>query len=1323
MSTLTNSGHSDPDVRQDQQQDLQGLSTKRSKFAALVVRPLVLAFVFTSLVFAVIQATGRVFMASLHLFEPDLNGFLAQQNIKLSNLQGGWQGFNPTVRLDSLETPQAQVGSIYAELDLLESIWRNDLVARAIRIESLTMQAEKSAQGWTLVGFGGENPFDPTVLLRHSDALDGTARLQLVDPADPDSGGWISAQVSVRNLRLTHQLSLTLTSSASDDAAQEYQLQMLAHESRDVFWEDVSRQEFTLTGALKIPDILTGGSAVEVEPSRLEWTLINGLGEGGGRLLGRAETAFSPQPVGFTLQLGALSEGRQVEVTADAEISLDQDRLDVTGIHARIDTSQIGSQGTPDLLDLVTAEQPEPMVRVWLDEFDLGAFSTFIAAHFSSWDPAGRWISELAVQGYARNVHAFVDRDGVSGYGASVFDLKMTGYKGAPTLDGGQGEVWGHAGAVAMRLNAQDMFVQFPDLFHQGWDLEYMSGVVQAFFGPGYFALRGDGLKTQIGESSVAGQFSLTRPNPKYDQRVGLILNVDQADLIQAKSFVPYKIPEELSRWIATGPRAGRLSDARFVYQGQVHNRPNELGRRIELRSNVHDALVQYQASWPLVSEVDAAVHVAGQTTRVVAQGGYSMSIDITGSEFALRENGRFVDGTLRMEGQGPDLLAFVRNSPLQQNLAFIEDDWQMNGRVKAQGPMTIPLREDAPDLAASFEFVFEGVDLVLPGYRSELQGLDGEGQFALPHHLTGQFSGTMFDRRTDIQAGFSDKGINFDLQGAATPEDVYHLIAFEDSVPVAGQFSYSGRLHLPMADASGQSSGLPGLHVESDLVGLQIDLPGEFGKAPEEPTPAILDVQFLPDYQAVRWEYQSTHGWLHFAEELQRGAVGIATAPPMTSSDTQAIVISGHMPRIVLSDWVSDDGEASVGLPLDWDIRNLTVDEFVIDELTFESLDLSGSQVGDNVWFSFEGEDLAGSVELPDGQMMQIALSRLRLPASEEVDAQALVAEAEPVAFLIGPELGQTLPESQVRIDELLIADEPFGQWEFGIRPVADETGTTTQVNFVGFSTTVNGVNIENASLSWELQNNISAFDGRLVLDDLETTLPLWDYPPAMSTDTAALTFQGRWQGSPIDISLLGLEGDIRFKAEDGRFRELDAGAGGLRMLSLVNFSKAAKRFSFDFSDVVGEGISFDELSAKVSLNEGHLTFVDRMRLSGSSGNYELGGQIDLAGGILDNEMIVTLPVSNSLPWYGVYLALANPLAGLGVVVGERVLRKPLEQFSSAKFSVTGSLDDPQVNFVSLWDKSMRETGFDDPTIQSPAIEASSQAADPEVEVPKESS
>jgi hypothetical protein len=97
-------------------------------------------------------------------------------------------------------------------------------------------------------------------------------------------------------------------------------------------------------------------------------------------------------------------------------------------------------------------------------------------------------------------------------------------------------------------------------------------------------------------------------------------------------------------------------------------------------------------------------------------------------------------------------------------------------------------------------------------------------------------------------------------------------------------------------------------------------------------------------------------------------------------------------------------------------------------------------------------------------------------------------------------------------------------------------------------------------------------------------------------------------------------------------------------------------------------------------------------MEVDGTGSNFRVAGTVDLEAGILENEMIVTLPVSKSLPWYGAYIAIANPIAGLGVLVGERVLRKPLEQFSSAKYEISGTLEDPQVKLMGVFDTSMSE-------------------------------
>jgi hypothetical protein len=45
-----------------------------------------------------------------------------------------------------------------------------------------------------------------------------------------------------------------------------------------------------------------------------------------------------------------------------------------------------------------------------------------------------------------------------------------------------------------------------------------------------------------------------------------------------------------------------------------------------------------------------------------------------------------------------------------------------------------------------------------------------------------------------------------------------------------------------------------------------------------------------------------------------------------------------------------------------------------------------------------------------------------------------------------------------------------------------------------------------------------------------------------------------------------------------------------------------------------------------------------------------------------------------------------------LGLAVGERVFRKPIEQMSSAKFLVSGPLDDPKVTFTELFNRDIKE-------------------------------
>ena len=86
----------------------------------------------------------------------------------------------------------------------------------------------------------------------------------------------------------------------------------------------------------------------------------------------------------------------------------------------------------------------------------------------------------------------------------------------------------------------------------------------------------------------------------------------------------------------------------------------------------------------------------------------------------------------------------------------------------------------------------------------------------------------------------------------------------------------------------------------------------------------------------------------------------------------------------------------------------------------------------------------------------------------------------------------------------------------------------------------------------------------------------------------------------------------------------------------------------------------------------------------------FRVNGTVDLTDGRLDNELVVTLPVSDSLPWYAAYVAIANPVAGVGVLLGRRIFGDQIENLSSGKYQISGTLKDPQAEFVSIFTSDM---------------------------------
>ena len=142
---------------------------------------------------------------------------------------------------------------------------------------------------------------------------------------------------------------------------------------------------------------------------------------------------------------------------------------------------------------------------------------------------------------------------------------------------------------------------------------------------------------------------------------------------------------------------------------------------------------------------------------------------------------------------------------------------------------------------------------------------------------------------------------------------------------------------------------------------------------------------------------------------------------------------------------------------------------------------------------------------------------------------------------------------------------------------------------------------------------------------------------------------------------------------------------------MSLINFSTIVKRISLDFSDVFGRGVAFERVLAELAVEDGLARFTKPGEVIGTGSSFLVSGTVDLDAGDLNNELVVTVPLlTSNLPWYAVFLAFSNPAGAAGVWLGRQVFKDQLKRLSSGKYRVGGTYDEPQVEFLSIFDNDI---------------------------------
>ena len=1248
---------------------------------------------FVAVLIAITTSTGRVLVHWLDDLEPQINSFLSSRGIQLHGFNGDWRGLNPIISADRISFHGGHARDVIFELDLLESAMHSALVGRRLDIGALEVALVRNADGvWQP---GGQPirglPFSIAALLVESDSISlPDVQLQLynerLDDQHSDTQSsevieeaedpWIlvgdfEASVATRNIGRDHAGALRLWTADPSCEDCGIAVRYVLHDSLlglgGAGVATVDAAALAVSPALGIA-LGAGGGVLEEMHGR--WHVESGEGRG------ELDVALRD----LRLATGSLDEV-SFRVEARAEDDHESWRARIGGLRVLTETEAVAEPVLLELADVEVSGHLEDSLddlALTVDSVDLGAAARVLHSVLAGNPVVERWLSGLKLAGEVRSLQVRLNpAEGHIGYLATVRDLSAESFRGVPKIRRAEAVFTGYEQGVEIVVDEDDVLFGFPDVFEGDSEFQRVRGVVQLWFERDYLGIRSEGLRMATGETHAVGGFVLSRPKDRYEQHLAILADIRDMSVTEVKQYVPRKLSRELVGWLGEALLSGHINRALVAYQGHIRTHPGKVMRHAEISGDAVDAAIRYHADWPVATGLNGDIRVSRAGTLVEVSSGSLLDIELRDVRVFVPRVGGYaeVDGPGR--GSAAAMLRVIRESPLIEWLPQVDESWTAAGDLQFAMDLRVPLGVDEEQLDIELEVNLAGVTLDLRNLGLTLQEVSGDVRYQHPFVVTAEpMTGQFFDRPASYAVETIEGEVRLALTGHATTDEVNDWLELGDHGLLDGESDFTAVLAMRPDEA-------PRLEVVTALEGVTIALPPPFGKPASEARPTRLQVGFNEGFTGIEMDWPDiATGWLRLKEVGGLSGfvrVGASNDWVPAPQDRDGLTVVGRIESADLSVWsdlleLVEDGDSDQR----WTVPGFDVGQAYVGDVEFDDLLIDASGGSDGMRASVEGPQFKGSLEWRQPDPMQVAVEYISFREGEE-DA------GDP---LEGIDMSR-MPDLDVVVNEILIGESSYGSWTMKIR--RDEQGFSIQ----DLVADVKGLHIEGSKPGhWNTSENVTRFAGVVSATNLAEVLPKWDYAASIESETAHLDADLSWPGSPLNFDLWDASGRMDVEIEDGRFLDVQSGSGTVRIFGLFNLAALAKRMTLDFSDVFGKGISFDHVTATTHLVDGFMTFTQPMEVEGTGGSFRLAGTVDLESGELDNEMVVTLPVSASLPWYAAYLSVfANPILGGAVFVGERLFRDQIESFSSAKYRIDGTLDDPNVTFVQVFSKSIDDS------------------------------
>lgn len=834
----------------------------------------------------------------------------------------------------------------------------------------------------------------------------------------------------------------------------------------------------------------------------------------------------------------------------------------------------------------------------------------------------------------------------------------LTGIAGFASITP-QGGIINLASDAPVHISASDVFTR-PLRF------DTFTGTLSLDRTDGRIAVRSEGVDARGPElnARVSGDItSDAAPSLALD----ISIKIPRLTPKQMQALLPSPIfPSQFNRWLNAAVKSGTVEQTNILLKG----RATELtvapdNDSVVVRGLMQKIKLDFAPGWPAFEALTGPFEVKRGRLNIEPASArlYATDIAVNARIDNLAKPQPAMALALKSRGSVKDLLKLLLSSPIAGQLPDAVKRMSASGQATVDSQMML---SSDPKLARARTTIrLKGASIKLADELPTVQALNGQLSLSGKTLVAKNLSGKWLDQAVELDLNASATGTGkLAIRSAVSSQTLQRLAAVGDVEAPRWIRAVKGASPWSV-EIQGGSGGKVQFSANTNLSGTAIDLPPPLGKSRQSARALSLSGDIAQDKSRIR----ATYGPIALATvvHLQRdGAVGyeVGFNTDVPGAQLGRRRIGGHLPLLDLDAWSAfldpDSSTSRINMPR----VDVTLDSLRFAGVSFPitRVTVPRPDTGKAVTVNIDGPNLAGRVEPPtDSAPLRIDLDRLVVPQFD-VFEDARTDPRQVPAFTFS---AKHLVYGKVDLGTLKVSakSNPDGldfDTLYLLSPLFDLEGDG----------------------AWRVRtaSQRSSFSLRIFANELPKLLIAAGIDAKLAQGgPTQIEAKVAWPGTPGDVTVKSLEGELSFNVGSGRLLDIDAGASA-KLFGLLNLRSLPQILSLDLGGVFEKGLEFSRIAGDITLDGGN-AYTNSVTLNSRPATITIAGRTGLLDEDYDQIVTVQPKLSDSLPVAGAAFGGVGAGVGAALWLAEKLLNtKLVDEAASFKYTVTGPWSDPQV-------------------------------------------